>query len=138
LGRRGRVCGEGSAAAGQGFGEQEGRIDGVVGKKGGELGLMGGGVPEQYGGAGLDKIATTVLTRKLSIYGGFAVTHGACGDRNAADRLFRDGRTEEEIFAEAGDGRIDRGLLFVGTASGLGAQNSLTRAELNQKAHTTF
>src|SRR5438093_10113666 len=46
-------------------------------KKGGELGLMGGGVPEAYGGAGLDKIATTVLTEKLSIYGGFAVTHGA-------------------------------------------------------------
>src|SRR6266403_365980 len=46
-------------------------------KKGGELGLMGGGVPEQYGGAGLDKVATTVLTEKLSLYGGFAVTHGA-------------------------------------------------------------
>ena len=46
-------------------------------KKGGEVGLMGGGVPEEYGGAGLDKIATTVLTEKLSIYGGFAVTHGA-------------------------------------------------------------
>src|SRR5262249_2056746 len=27
-------------------------------RKGGELGLMGGGVPEEYGGAGLDKIAT--------------------------------------------------------------------------------
>src|SRR5207245_7828566 len=46
-------------------------------KKGGEVGLMGGGVPEEYGGAGLDKIATTVLTEKLSIYGGFSVTHGA-------------------------------------------------------------
>src|ERR1700720_2643025 len=46
-------------------------------KKGGELGLMGGGVPEQYGGAGLDKIATPGLTEQLSIYGGFAVTHGA-------------------------------------------------------------
>jgi len=46
-------------------------------KKGGEVGLMGGGVPEEYGGAGLDKISTTVLTEKLSIYGGFAVTHGA-------------------------------------------------------------
>jgi alkylation response protein AidB-like acyl-CoA dehydrogenase len=46
-------------------------------RKGGEVGLMGGGVPEQFGGAGLDKIATTVLTEKLSIYGGFAVTHGA-------------------------------------------------------------
>src|SRR5260370_19766472 len=46
-------------------------------KKGGEVGLMGGGVPEEYGGAGLDKISTTVLTEKLSIYGGFAVTHRA-------------------------------------------------------------
>ena len=40
-------------------------------RKGGDVGLMGGGVPEQYGGAGLDKISTTVLTEKLSIYGGF-------------------------------------------------------------------
>ena len=42
-------------------------------KKAGEVGLLGGGIPEEYGGAGLDKIATTVLTEKLSIYGGFAV-----------------------------------------------------------------
>src|ERR1700738_189689 len=46
-------------------------------RKGAELGIMSGGIPEEYGGAGLDKIATTVLTEKLSIYGGFAVTHGA-------------------------------------------------------------
>ena len=36
-------------------------------KRSGEVGLLGGGIPEQYGGAGLDKIATTVLTEKLSI-----------------------------------------------------------------------
>src|SRR5438552_17465829 len=46
-------------------------------RKGGEVGLMGGGVPEEYGGAGLDKIATTVLTEKLSIYGGVVGCHGA-------------------------------------------------------------
>src|SRR5246500_2789834 len=46
-------------------------------RKGAELGLMSGGTPEEYGGAGLDKVATTVLTEKISIYGGFAVTHGA-------------------------------------------------------------
>src|SRR5260370_20120977 len=34
-------------------------------RKGGELGLMGGGVPEEYGGPGLDKIAATILTHKL-------------------------------------------------------------------------
>ncbi len=46
-------------------------------RKAAELGLMSGGTPEEYGGAGLDKIATTVLTEKISMYGGFAVTHGA-------------------------------------------------------------
>src|SRR5262249_38690974 len=46
-------------------------------RKAAEVGIMSGGIPEQYGGAGLDKVATTVLTEKLSIYGGFAVTHGA-------------------------------------------------------------
>jgi butyryl-CoA dehydrogenase len=46
-------------------------------KKAGELGLLGGGVPEEYGGAALDKIAATLLTEKISAYAGFAVTHGA-------------------------------------------------------------
>src|SRR5256885_16819951 len=33
-------------------------------KKGGELGLMGGGVPEQYGGGGVDQNGTHGLTRE--------------------------------------------------------------------------
>src|SRR5258707_7735947 len=58
-------------------------------KKGGELGLMGGGVPEQYGGAGLDKIATTVLTEKLSIYGGVCWSDGGrTGVGEVADGFF--------------------------------------------------
>jgi len=46
-------------------------------KKAGELGLLGGGVPEAYGGSGLDKISGTVLAEKLSSYASFAVSHGA-------------------------------------------------------------
>ncbi len=34
-------------------------------KKGGEVGLMGGGVPEEYGGAGLDKISTSARCRSF-------------------------------------------------------------------------
>src|ERR1700753_1872213 len=43
-------------------------------RKAAEVGLVSGGIPEEFGGAGLDKIATTVLTEKLSIYGGVAGT----------------------------------------------------------------
>jgi len=55
---------------------KEGLMPALV-KKAGELGLLGGGVPEAYGGAGLDRISGTVLAEKLSAYASFAVTHGA-------------------------------------------------------------
>ena len=45
-------------------------------KKAGELGLLGGAIPESYGGAGLDKISATVLAEKVSGYASFAVSHG--------------------------------------------------------------
>ena len=45
-------------------------------KKSGEIGLLGGGIPEEYGGTGLDRVSTSLLSEKLSIYASFAVTHG--------------------------------------------------------------
>jgi len=46
-------------------------------KKAGELGLLGSSVPEAYGGGGMGKISTTLVTEKISVYGGFATTFGA-------------------------------------------------------------
>jgi len=45
-------------------------------KKAGEIGLLGGGIPETYGGSGLDKVSATVLAEGLSAYASFAVSHG--------------------------------------------------------------
>ncbi len=45
-------------------------------KKAGEIGLLGAGIPEAYGGSELDKISATVLTEKISTYASFAVAFG--------------------------------------------------------------
>src|SRR5215469_14213043 len=54
---------------------KEGLMSGLL-KKAGGLGLLGGAIPEQYGGAGLDKVSATVLAEKLAGYASFAVSHG--------------------------------------------------------------
>src|SRR6204780_5076608 len=46
-------------------------------KKAGEIGLLGGAIPEEFGGSGLDKVSATVLAEKLSGYPSFMVSFGA-------------------------------------------------------------
>jgi butyryl-CoA dehydrogenase len=103
-------------------------------KKGGELGLMGGGVPEEYGGAGLDKIATTVLTEKLSIYGGFAVTHGAhAGIGTLPIVYFGTEEQKKKYLPKLATGELIGAYCLSEPQAGSDAQNSLTRAELNSE-----
>ena len=103
-------------------------------KKGGELGLMGGGVPEAYGGAGLDKIATTVLTEKLSIYGGFAVTHGAhAGIGTLPIVYFGTEEQKQKYLPKLATGELIGAYCLSEPQAGSDAQNSLTRAELNSE-----
>ena len=101
-------------------------------KKGGEVGLMGGGVPEEYGGAGLDKISTTVLTEKLSIYGGFAVTHGAhAGIGTLPIVYFGTEEQKRKYLPKLATGEWIGAYCLSEPQAGSDAQNSLTRAELN-------
>src|SRR5271168_1353477 len=101
-------------------------------RKGGEVGLMGGGVPEQYGGAGLDKIATTVLTEKLSIYGGFAVTHGAhSGIGTLPIVYFGNEEQKKKYLPKLASGEWIGAYCLSEPQAGSDSQNSLTRAELN-------
>jgi alkylation response protein AidB-like acyl-CoA dehydrogenase len=103
-------------------------------KKGGEIGLMGGGVPEQYGGAGLDKIATTVLTEKLSLYGGFAVTHGAhAGIGTLPIVYFGTEEQKKKYLPKLATGELIGAYCLSEPQAGSDAQNSLTRAELNKE-----
>src|SRR5882672_9756967 len=101
-------------------------------RKAGELGLMGGGVPEAYGGAGLDKIATMVLTEKLSIYGGFAVTHGAhAGIGTLPIVYFGTEEQKKKYLPKLATGELIGAYCLSEPQAGSDAQNSLTRAELN-------
>ena len=101
-------------------------------KKAGEVGLLGGGIPEQYGGAGLDKIATTVLTEKLSVYGGFAVTHGAhSGIGTLPIVYFGNEEQKKKYLPKLATGEWLAAYCLSEPQAGSDSQNSLTRAELN-------
>ncbi|HMI49873.1 MAG TPA: acyl-CoA dehydrogenase family protein [Candidatus Saccharimonadales bacterium] len=103
-------------------------------KKAGELGLMGGGVPEEYGGGGLDKISATVLTEKLSIYGGFAVTHGAhAGIGTLPIVYFGTEEQKKKYLPKLASGEWIGAYCLSEPQAGSDAQNSLTRAELNKE-----
>src|SRR5882724_429511 len=117
----GRICDEGSVAAGERFGEQEGRVDGGAGAQGRRSRIDGrrraGGVRRGRAGQDCDDGAdgkTFDLRRVCSD------ARSARGHWNFADCLFRNGRTEEKIFAEAGDGRINWRVLLERAASGIG------------------
>jgi len=46
-------------------------------RKAGEIGLLGAGIPEEYGGAALDKVSSAIVSEKLGVYSSFAVSFGA-------------------------------------------------------------
>ena len=103
-------------------------------RKAAELGLMSGGTPEEYGGAGLDKIATTVLTEKISIYGGFAVTHGAhAGIGTLPIVYFGTEEQKKKYLPKLATAEMIGAYCLSEPQAGSDAQNSLTRAELNKE-----
>src|SRR2546425_11502751 len=72
-------------------------------KKGGEVGLMGGGVPEEYGGGGFGKNFPTRFAEKILIFGGLpGWPRARAGGWPPPRVFFRKGGQKKEKTAEAG------------------------------------
>ncbi len=54
--------------------KKEGLMEKLL-RKSAEVGLMGGDIPEEYGGMGLDKISSLIITEKVPLGGPFAVAN---------------------------------------------------------------
>jgi alkylation response protein AidB-like acyl-CoA dehydrogenase len=60
--------------------ELEAKVEGIneeLLRKAAEIGLVSAGLPEEYGGLGLDVVSTTLIADKMGRYGAFATTFGA-------------------------------------------------------------
>src|SRR2546425_541532 len=101
-------------------------------RKAAELGLMGGGIPEEYGGSGLDKISATVLAEKLSAYASFSVTHGAhAGIGTLPIVYFGTEEQKKKYLPKLASGELIAAYCLSEPQAGSDAQNARTRAVLS-------
>ena len=110
---------------------KEGVMAGVM-RKAGEIGLLGGGVPEEYGGSGLDRISSTVLSEKISSYGSFSVGVGAhSGIGTLPVVYFGTEEQKKKYLPKLATGEWLASYCLSEPQAGSDAQNSRTRAVLS-------
>src|ERR1700724_1189086 len=101
-------------------------------KKAGEIGLLGGGVPDEYGGAGLDKVSSVQLAEKLSAYASFGVSHGGhSGMGTLPIVFFGTAEQKKKYLPLLATGEKLAAYCLSEPQAGSDAQNSRTRAVLS-------
>lgn len=102
-------------------------------KKAGELGLLGVDVPEEYGGLGLDKISSSVVTEKISLAGGFSITHGAhVGIGSLPIVFFGNEEQKKTYLPKLATGELIAAYALTEPSSGSDAMSAKTTAKLNE------
>ncbi|SET35083.1 Acyl-CoA dehydrogenase [Oceanobacillus limi] len=102
-------------------------------KKAGDLGLLGADVPEEYGGLGLDKISSSLITEKFSRAGGFSVTHGAhVGIGSLPIVFFGNDQQKEKYLPKLATGELLAAYALTEPGSGSDALGAKTTAKLNE------
>jgi len=103
-------------------------------KKAGDLGLLGGDIPEEYGGLDLDKISSALVAEKFSKAGGFSITHGAhVGIGSLPIVLFGTEQQKQTYLPELASGVKIAAYALTEPGSGSDALGAKTTARLNEE-----
>ncbi len=100
--------------------------------KAGELGLLGTDVPEEFGGMGLDKVSTTIVTEALGVAGSFAVVYGAhTGIGSLPIVYFGNEEQKEKYLPKLASGEWCGAYCLTESGAGSDALNAKTKAVLS-------
>lgn len=101
-------------------------------KSAGDLGLLAADIPEEYGGLGLDKISSALIAEKLSVAGGFSITHGAhVGIGTLPIVLFGNEEQKKKYLPNSASGEKISAYALTEPGSGSDALGAKTTAKLN-------
>ena len=101
-------------------------------KSAGELGLLSADVPEEYGGLALDKVSSALIAEKLSVAGGFSITHGAhVGIGSLPIVLFGNEEQKKRYLPKLSSGELIAAYALTEPGSGSDALGAKTTAKLN-------
>ncbi|HWL23209.1 MAG TPA: acyl-CoA dehydrogenase family protein [Ureibacillus sp.] len=100
--------------------------------KAAELGLLAADVPEEYEGLGLDKISSALIGEKMSVAGGFSLTHGAhVGIGSLPIVLFGNEEQKKKYLPKLASGEMIAAYALTEPGSGSDALGAKTVAKLN-------
>ncbi|HET7580798.1 MAG TPA: acyl-CoA dehydrogenase family protein [Bacillales bacterium] len=103
-------------------------------EKAGDLGLLGADVPEAYGGLGLDKISSALITEKFSRAGSFALSFGAhTGIGTLPIVMFGNEEQKKKYLPDLASGKRLAAYALTEPGSGSDALGAKTTAKLNDE-----
>lgn len=102
-------------------------------KKAGELGLLGADVPEEYGGLGLDKTSSALITEEFSRAAGFSLSYGAhVGIGSLPIVFFGNEEQKTTYLPKLATGELIAAYALTESTSGSDALGAKTTAVLNE------
>jgi alkylation response protein AidB-like acyl-CoA dehydrogenase len=106
-------------------------------KKGGDLGLLGATIPEEYGGLGLDQTSGVVIAEMMGRAGGFGTTFGAQTSIGLLPILyFGSEELKKYWIPKIVSGEVITAYCLTESSSGSDAQGAKTTAKLSDDGAT--